>query len=60
MFGTACVAESRNTIKALIEITEYDKKYALETVKMWRASMEKALGIKDSHTWEEQLGSVDV
>lgn len=55
MFGTACVAESRNTIKALIEITEYDEKYALETVKMWRASMEKALDIKDSHTWEEQL-----
>lgn len=36
-------------------IAEYDEKYALATVKMWRASMEKALGIKDSHSWEEQL-----
>ena len=22
---------------------------------MWRASMEKALGVKDQHSWEEQL-----
>ena len=44
-----------NTDRASIEVVEYDEKYALETVKMWRASMEKALGVKDSHTWEEQL-----
>ena len=38
-----------------VKIIEYDEKYALETVKMWRASMEKALGVKDHHSWEEQL-----
>jgi ribosomal protein S18 acetylase RimI-like enzyme len=38
-----------------IKIIEYDEKYAFDTVKMWRASMEKALGIKDHHSWEEQL-----
>lgn len=41
--------------KQNIKIIEYDDKYALEAVKMWRASMEKALGIKDHHSWEEQL-----
>ena len=37
------------------KIIEYQEKYALETVQMWRASMEWALGIKDEHSWEEQL-----
>jgi ribosomal protein S18 acetylase RimI-like enzyme len=37
------------------KIIDYDQKFALETVKMWRASMERALGIKDEHSWEEQL-----
>jgi ribosomal protein S18 acetylase RimI-like enzyme len=38
-----------------INIIEYDEKYALDTVQMWRASMEKALRVKDHHSWEEQL-----
>ena len=38
-----------------IKIIPYDEKYALETVKMWRASMEKALGVKDRHSWQDQL-----
>ena len=38
-----------------INIIDYDDKYALETVQMWRASMERALGVKDQHSWEEQL-----
>ena len=37
------------------QIIEYDEEYALETVKMWRASMEKALDMIDPHTYEEQL-----
>ena len=38
-----------------VKIIEYDEKYALETVKMWRASLEKALGVEDRHSWEEQM-----
>lgn len=38
-----------------ITIVAYDEKYALATVKMWRASMEQALGIIDHHSWAEQL-----
>ena len=38
-----------------IRIIEYNEKYALETVKMWRASMEKALQWTDPHSWEEQI-----
>lgn len=38
-----------------VKIIEYDNKYALDTVKIWRASMEQALGIKDHHSWQEQL-----
>lgn len=38
-----------------IVVIDYDNRYALETVQMWRASMEQALGITDRHTWEEQL-----
>jgi ribosomal protein S18 acetylase RimI-like enzyme len=41
--------------RQIIKIIEYDEKYALDIVKMWRASMEKALGVKDQHSWEEQL-----
>ena len=41
--------------ESTIKVIAYDEKYALATVKMWRASMERALGIKDSHTWDEQL-----
>ncbi len=39
-----------------IKIIEYNEIYALNTVRMWRASMEAALGIKDTHSWAEQLG----
>ena len=42
-------------MKQPIKTIEYDEKYALEIVKMWRASMEKALGIKDHHSSEDQL-----
>ena len=38
-----------------INIIDYDERYAWPTVQMWRASMERALGVKDSHTWDEQL-----
>ena len=41
--------------KQSFKIIEYEEQYAWDTVKMWRASMEKALGIKDPHTWEEQV-----
>ena len=36
-------------------IVAFEERYALETVKMWRASMEHALSIKDTHSWDEQL-----
>jgi ribosomal protein S18 acetylase RimI-like enzyme len=42
-------------IRQPIKIIEYEEKYALDTVKMWRASMEAALGVKDHHSWAEQL-----
>ena len=38
-----------------IDIIDYDDRYALATVKMWRASMEQALGITDQHSWDEQV-----
>lgn len=41
--------------KQAIIITDYNDRYALATVQMWRASMEQALGITDHHSWEEQL-----
>jgi hypothetical protein len=37
-----------------VNIIEYDEKYAPQTVRMWRASMENALNFKDEHSWEEQ------
>lgn len=39
----------------LIKLIEYNKKYNLETVKMWQASMEKALGIKSGYSFAEQV-----
>lgn len=41
---------------AQITIIPYEEQYAWPTVRMWRASMERALGVEDTHTWEEQLG----
>lgn len=41
--------------KAAINLIPYDAAYALNTVQMWRASMEAALGITDTHSWDEQL-----
>ncbi|MCB0125710.1 MAG: hypothetical protein KDE58_25825, partial [Caldilineaceae bacterium] len=38
-----------------INIIKYDEHHAWSTVRMWRASMERALSITDQHTWEEQL-----
>ena len=38
-----------------VSLIPYEEKYGMETVRMWRASMEQALGIKDTHTWAEQL-----
>jgi len=38
-----------------INIIEYREEYAWPTVRMWRASMEQALGVKDPHTWEGQV-----
>ncbi len=38
-----------------IKLIVYDEARALNTVQMWRASMEAALGIKDTHSWDEQL-----
>lgn len=38
-----------------ITIVPYEERYAWPTVRMWRASMERALGVKDPHSWEEQL-----
>ncbi|MCB0187322.1 MAG: GNAT family N-acetyltransferase [Caldilineaceae bacterium] len=39
-----------------IRIIPYEERYAWPTVRMWRASMERALGVKDPHSWEEQVG----
>ena len=36
-----------------IDIIDYDDRYALATVKMWRTSMEQALDITDQHSWDE-------
>lgn len=38
-----------------IKIIPYDEKYAEETVKMWRDSKEKALGVKDIHDFADHL-----
>ncbi len=41
--------------EATINIIDYDPVHALDTVKMWRASMERALQWTDPHTLDEQL-----
>ena len=38
-----------------IKIIDYDDKYETETVHMWRASMERALDVKDKHPIAEQI-----
>lgn len=38
-----------------VRLIPYQSKFGMETVKMWRASMEAALGIKDEHSWDDQL-----
>ena len=38
-----------------IIITQYDPKYAEQTVKMWRDSKEKALGQKEIHSVEDHV-----
>lgn len=38
-----------------IEIIPYAEKYAEETVRMWRDSKEKAIGVKDIHDFADHL-----
>ncbi len=38
-----------------IQIIPYNENYAEETVRMWRDSKEKAIGIKDLHDFEDHL-----
>lgn len=38
-----------------IKIIDYDDKHALDTVRMWRDSKEKALGVKDVHGFDDHL-----
>lgn len=38
-----------------IIITQYDPKYADQTVKMWRDSKEQAIGQKENHSFENQV-----
>lgn len=38
-----------------IKIIDYDDKYALDTVRMWRDSKEKALGVKEVHDFDDHL-----
>lgn len=42
-------------MKKNIKIISYDEKYAEETVRMWRDSKEKALGLKDAHDFADHL-----
>jgi ribosomal protein S18 acetylase RimI-like enzyme len=42
-------------ISANIKIIDYDDKYARDTVSMWRASKEQALGVKDIHSFDDHL-----
>ncbi|WHZ00721.1 GNAT family N-acetyltransferase [Neobacillus sp. YX16] len=41
--------------KHKINITQFDPKYAEQTVQMWRESKEKAIGQKEIHSFENQL-----
>ena len=38
-----------------IEIVAYQEKYAEDAVRMWRSSKERAIGIKESHSFEAHL-----
>jgi len=38
-----------------VKIIDYDDKYARDTVRMWRESKEKALGVKDVHDFDDHL-----
>ena len=38
-----------------IKIIEYDQVYALDTVKMWRQSKEKAIGQRERHSFEDHV-----
>lgn len=42
-----------------IRIIPYHEKYAEETVRMWRDSKEKAIGIKDIHDFEDHLNFLE-
>jgi ribosomal protein S18 acetylase RimI-like enzyme len=42
-------------MRCRVNLIPYQENYGLETVQMWRASMEQALGIKDPHSWDDQL-----
>lgn len=38
-----------------IKVIEYDPAYAVDTVRMWRESKEKAIGRKESHSFENHV-----
>jgi ribosomal protein S18 acetylase RimI-like enzyme len=38
-----------------IKIIEYEPRYAMDTVEMWRQSMEEAIGQENLHTFEEHV-----
>ena len=38
-----------------IQLVKYTEKYAVDAVAMWRDSKEKALGIKETHTFGDHL-----
>lgn len=44
------------SISVNIKIIDYDDKYALDTVRMWRDSKEQALSVKDVHSFDDHLG----
>ena len=38
-----------------IKIVRFDEKYAVAAVRMWRSSKEKALGIREPHSFDDHL-----
>jgi ribosomal protein S18 acetylase RimI-like enzyme len=44
-----------NLNKHNIEIIQYNPEYAIDTVKMWRESMEKAIGKPDPYPFEQHV-----
>ena len=40
-------------------VVEYQPKYGRELIKMWRDSFEQAVGVRDPHTFEDQLRFVE-